>query len=213
MIKPFDLSLVVGRFQHIHIGHEHIINTALSMSDRVLILLGSAQEFGTVRNPFSVVTRNNMIRAIYPDNKIVIIGTLDDKDSTPIITPAWGKHVLETTRQFVRKIPEVFLYGNEDNNTNWFQCDVNLKILTRSMSEVIVSRERYDISGTQMREYLFRDEFDKWMQFCNPKLHKHYDELRSELLNAEGLKSNVAKYIHSREQWTDKPTLRSGVIS
>ena len=53
MNKSWDLSLIVGRFQGLHAGHVHLIETALSVSDRVLILIGSAQEHGTILNPFS----------------------------------------------------------------------------------------------------------------------------------------------------------------
>lgn len=48
--KPYDTGLVVGRFQTFHIGHQRLIETALTLCDRVLILVGYAQECGTERN-------------------------------------------------------------------------------------------------------------------------------------------------------------------
>ena len=57
--KPYDCGVVCGRFQTFHIGHESLIDTALRLCDRVLILIGSAQEYGTERNPLTEFNSNN----------------------------------------------------------------------------------------------------------------------------------------------------------
>ena len=49
-MKPYDVGVICGRFQTFHIGHESLVNTALTLCDRVLILVGSSQECGTERN-------------------------------------------------------------------------------------------------------------------------------------------------------------------
>ena len=51
-MKPYDIGLIVGRFQHFHIGHRSLVENAYKLCDRVLILVGSAQESGTLRNPY-----------------------------------------------------------------------------------------------------------------------------------------------------------------
>lgn len=202
--KPFDLALVCGRFQPFHNGHEHVINTALALAGRVLVLPGSANEYGTKRNPFPVVLRAKLIREVFPDEQQVIIGGLNDLNDNPTVCHEWGIHVLATCKQYTRKKPDVFVYGNEDSNHNWFGASEELKRLARDMTEVKVSRQKYDISATQMREYLFRDDFETWAENCNPHLHKYYDELRSQLLNCKGLEENVRKHLHPHEGWTDK---------
>lgn len=42
-MKPYDIGLVVGRFQHFHIGHRSLVENAYKLCDRVLILVGSAK--------------------------------------------------------------------------------------------------------------------------------------------------------------------------
>jgi cytidyltransferase-like protein len=64
--KPFDIALLCGRFQIFHKAHESLVDVALKMCDRIIILVGSAQEVGTERNPFDVHTRIQMIKEIYP---------------------------------------------------------------------------------------------------------------------------------------------------
>ena len=49
-MKPYDVGLVCGRFQTFHKGHEKLVDTGLLLCDRLLILIGSAQESGTERN-------------------------------------------------------------------------------------------------------------------------------------------------------------------
>ena len=54
MTKPYDVGLIVGRFQTLHKGHEKLIETGLMLCDRLLILIGSSQECGTERNPLNI---------------------------------------------------------------------------------------------------------------------------------------------------------------
>ena len=73
MLKPYDCGLICGRFQTFHIGHESLVETGLKLCDRILILIGSAQECGTMRNPFNINTRTDMLKAIYGDEPNVMI--------------------------------------------------------------------------------------------------------------------------------------------
>ena len=52
MGKLYDVALVCERLKTSHVEHELLVDTNLSLVDRVLVLLGSAQESGTEKNPF-----------------------------------------------------------------------------------------------------------------------------------------------------------------
>ena len=79
----------------------------------------------------------------------------------------------------MRKRPEVFIYGNDEARSRWFDPkDI------ADITEVVISRAKINISATRMREFLVADDFDNWARFANPKLHKHYDRLRRELTQA-----------------------------
>lgn len=206
--KPYDVALFVGRLQHIHVGHQSVIDSGLLVADRVLILLGSGQEVGSLKNPFGVITRENMIREIYPDEHQIIIGSIPDLTDSTIINREWAEHVLRVTKSHIRKIPDVLIMGVETSRQEWFRCHPDLEYALRTMSELVVSRQQHNISATIMREHLFRDEFDTWQQWTSPKLHKHYDRLRSELLNAPGYKDLVREHLHPLKGWSDKPALQ-----
>lgn len=55
------IGLLVGRFQPFHLGHLHAVRYCLSKSDELIIVIGSALESHTSRNPFTTRERIQMI--------------------------------------------------------------------------------------------------------------------------------------------------------
>lgn len=181
MSKAYDCGLVVGRFQTLTIGHEYLIESALRLCDRLLIFVGSAQEYGTERNPLNVNTRIKMLREVYDDDKRVIIQSLVDLTNENDISEDWGKYVLENCRRYIYKNPEIFVFGNDTNKgSSWFS-DEDLE----NTSQLIVNRNKIPISGTKLRELMVYGDIKRseWMSWVNPKLHKFYEEIRSELMS------------------------------
>lgn len=180
-MKPFDVALIVGRFQHFHIGHRSLVEHGFKLCDRVLILVGSCQENGTLRNPYLPSTRIDVIKEIYgPDNSNLIVKELNDSTHENDITPDLGKYVLENVERHIRKKPSLMVYGNDEFRSRWFAAED----LTNT-AELVIPRSTIPISATLMRDALVRDDFKYWSQFVDDKTHKMYDRLRSELLATE----------------------------
>jgi bifunctional NMN adenylyltransferase/nudix hydrolase len=59
--KKYDLAVIIGRFEPYHVGHEILVNKALMIADRVLILIGSSYAPRTIKNPFTYDERVKMI--------------------------------------------------------------------------------------------------------------------------------------------------------
>ena len=57
-------ALFIGRFQPLHKGHLFALRWIAARSARVLVVVGSAQEKKTERNPFSARERLSMMRAV-----------------------------------------------------------------------------------------------------------------------------------------------------
>ena len=57
-------ALFIGRFQPFHKGHLFALNWITKRSSKVFVVIGSAQEKGTVKNPFSAPERKAMLRAV-----------------------------------------------------------------------------------------------------------------------------------------------------
>lgn len=60
-----DFGVFIGRFQPLHIGHEHVIREALERVGTLVVLVGSANVARDVRNPFTFTEREHMIRTAF----------------------------------------------------------------------------------------------------------------------------------------------------
>lgn len=174
--KPYDAGLLVGRFQTFHKGHQKLVETGLMLCDRLLILVGSSQEYGTERNPLNVQTRIDMIRTVYPTDRVIIYALSDLTDENDI-RPEWGRYLLDNVDRYIYKAPELMIYGNDESRSRWFDLED-----IKDTSEFIVNRGALPISATMLRELMVRDERREWMRWVDPRLHKFYDRLRNELM-------------------------------
>lgn len=177
MTKPYDVGMICGRFQTFHKGHESLIDTALKLCDRILILIGSAQECGTERNPLNINTRTKMLKEIYGDNPNIMIYGLADMTNENDIRPEWGRYLLDNVDRYIYKAPELMIYGNDEARSRWFDPED-----IRDTTEIIVNRGRIPISATEVRKMMVADDRREWQKWVNPKLHKMYHELRDELM-------------------------------
>jgi bifunctional NMN adenylyltransferase/nudix hydrolase len=102
--KKYDLLVFIGRFQPFHIGHKEVVDRALGLSEKVLMLVGSSGRSRTVRNPWTFDEREKMIRAVYPDTTNLSIEPINDHTYNDT---AWIVQVR-------RKVKEALLGGKKN---------------------------------------------------------------------------------------------------
>ncbi len=79
----FKRLLVVGRFQPPHMGHVRLIEHALGLSEEIVIVVGSAQDSFTFKNPLTAGERITLLRRIimerFPDDawRILLVPVMD----------------------------------------------------------------------------------------------------------------------------------------
>lgn len=61
-MRKYERLVVPGRFQPPHMGHLELIRHALSIADEVVVVVGSAQESYTLRNPLTAGERIVLLR-------------------------------------------------------------------------------------------------------------------------------------------------------
>lgn len=188
---PFKAGFFIGRFQHIHIGHEHIIDTALETCERVVILVGSAQKGGLderdQRNPFSADLRVSLIKQIYSAyGDRVIVDALPDLTSEDDITDEWAHYLLDNAGVYFGGAENVdcMIYGNDEHRLGWFDFP-SVKEGFKRVNQIIIARGEIDISATKLRNYLLEDDIQAWQQYVNPILWNRYEEIRSALVNTK----------------------------
>jgi len=62
--KPYDLIVYIGRFQPFHFGHYKVARYAQSISENLLILIGSSESPRTPKNPWTFLERAEMVRCL-----------------------------------------------------------------------------------------------------------------------------------------------------
>ena len=175
MDKPFALGILVGRFQTLHAGHQQMIEMALSLCDQVGIFIGSSQESGTKKNPFPYALRKKMLECLFGDR--VSIYPLPDIGVGN--TAAWGDYVLENVMQRFGRMPELLVSGKEARRLDWFDSVAGVRIAELYIPKTI------EISASQMRGFLIRDDRESWERYVNPKIHPLYSQLRTLVLASQ----------------------------
>lgn len=89
--KKYDLTVFIGRMAPLHDAHVENIETALSLGDKVLVLLGSANAPRDEKNPFTNEQRIEMLRLAFPDQTnfdtladSLLIETMNDQPSNDL---------------------------------------------------------------------------------------------------------------------------------
>ena len=60
-MSKIDFGVFIGRFQPLHLGHEHVIARTLEQVERLIVLVGSANVARDPRKPFTYAEREAML--------------------------------------------------------------------------------------------------------------------------------------------------------
>lgn len=115
-------SVFIGRFQPFHRGHLEVAKNALTQSDRLLFLVGSANLGRTTRNPFTAKERANVIAEAMEDNHLLTRVDIKDLDDHPYDLQRWIGNVQYAVKdQFcVGPQPTVALTGHERDQSSFY---------------------------------------------------------------------------------------------
>lgn len=173
-MNKFKTGLFISRMQPIHKGHQLVIDEGIKMCDKLLVLIGSSQEYGTKRNPFPSTLRHVLLKNIYQDK--IIIAELPDYTSEDDLCVEWGEYLLNHAKHYLGELPEVLFTGNKDisNIAQWFS---ERDLRTLKIHSVDVSR--IPISATVLREAIFNDNREVWNEYLDERLHDYYYILKS----------------------------------
>ena len=168
MLKPYRLGITVGRFQTFHKGHQMMIDKALALCDTVGVFIGSSQESGTNKNPFTYELRERILKTVYGDR----IRVYPLPDIGVGNNAKWGDYVLENVTARFGAPPDLLISGKEARRLDWFDSVRGLAIAELYIPKTI------DISAAKMRELFIKNEFDVWKTFCDERLWGSFPALR-----------------------------------
>ena len=188
--KEYEFSLILGRFNHIHLGHKMLIDESIKKAKKTLVLIGSMQEKGTLRNPFSYDTRKRLIEKIYKDESSIIISGLEDMSNEHDISYEWGRYILDNVYEMTNLKPDIMFYGNDESRNGWFS-EEDIK----GIHEEVISRDIFKISATYLRGLIITNNKDEWMKYVHENIYDEFENLRNELINIDIYKEILNKII------------------
>ena len=167
----YETGLVVGRFQHPHLGHQFLINTALSLCSHVYVGIGSSQASFIESNPFPSDLRLSTLQDLFKKelaSDLISFVFLEDKGLGN--SPAWGDYI----RSQIHRNIDLFVTGDDTTSSDWFKG--------MCTDRLVLSRQNFVVSGTACRRCLQDDYKNTWKLFTPKVLWKYYNTLK-EIIN------------------------------
>lgn len=175
--KKDKIGLYIGRFQPFHKGHLNVVEEALNHCDKLIIAIGSAQEFGTEKNPFSFELRKELIsRSLWGKGKRCIIIGINDRTEVKD-DEGWGEYLIKEVKRQTGLTPTINFEGHEEVRSHWFD--------TVDIEHYELNREDIPISATAVREALLKDDFDAFTNMTHIRLWRFFNKLQKDLLEAK----------------------------
>ena len=116
--KKYDYTIYIGRFQPIHNGHIKVIDEAMLVSDKIIIICGSIDKFNTEKNPLSFDQRKMLIESVIESKysgRYHIIGVKDmPKESD------WNKGILSQVNNISGNSKNIAIIGHFKDDSSYY---------------------------------------------------------------------------------------------
>jgi bifunctional NMN adenylyltransferase/nudix hydrolase len=148
----YDLLAYIGRFQPFHLGHEMVINEALKQSNRLVILIGSANQPRTPKNPWTYDERVEMIYgSLSVENRLQV--SFEPLHDRPYCEEQWVESVQRLIHKNRHGAKKVSLIGYSKDNSSYY-----LKKFPQFSPHIEVD-SRETINATDLRNAYFNHKF------------------------------------------------------
>lgn len=119
-MKLFNYIVFVGRFQLFHIAHLRIIKHALTISDNVIIVIGSAFKPRTPKNPWTVAERQSMISSAFTSSELDRIKFTWARDYM-YNNSFWAKEVKRSVNSFINTSnSKIGIIGHKKDESSFY---------------------------------------------------------------------------------------------
>lgn len=124
-MKKYDTIVLIGRFQPLHNAHLELARKASKLADQLIVIVGSAKQPSTFKNPWSYQERKEMIRqAIDVEldesrmdlEELVIEPNID----TIYNNGAWASRVHEIVARHTNKGDKIGIIGHDKDLTSFY---------------------------------------------------------------------------------------------
>jgi bifunctional NMN adenylyltransferase/nudix hydrolase len=140
-------GIFIGRFQPVHHGHIHALGVAASQVNKLYILVGSANQCRSIKNPWTFEERKQMLALKLHSERITNYEIIPLNDYRYSDTQ-WMSDVRATIEHYNMGVPTLFGHMKEGNDyLKWFP-ELKFKSI----------EAQYTINATMIREEMFKDD-------------------------------------------------------
>lgn len=117
--KKYDTLVYIGRFQPVHNAHVAIIRRAAALAKQVVVIIGSADEPRTYKNPFTVEERKQMLREAVTDSTNAMVPTyIESNRNSPYNDQAWAMRIQELVGKHTERGDKVGIIGHSKDESS-----------------------------------------------------------------------------------------------
>jgi len=160
------------RAQPFHLGHQHLVEHVMDDGKVPTIILGSAQESDTLKNPYTVNERAAMIRLVYP---WIQIFSIEDKESEE----KWISAVTELIDHSPADPATIYIHEKDEDRYSFVYYGIQYSNEHYSkMYEVEgIEVEVLPTAEHDIRAQMIREDLKSHKDFLDPKVYQYIKEL------------------------------------
>ncbi|MFB2539287.1 MULTISPECIES: nicotinate-nicotinamide nucleotide adenylyltransferase [unclassified Acinetobacter] len=177
----FDYIVYIGRFQPFHLAHLKVVEMALQQSKYVLLVLGSAQNERSLKNPFTVNERKEMILANFSaeiQKRIIFVPIIDvyNDEKWVKLVKEQVNFAINTNQADLNHNAKIALIGHFKDDSSYYlrlfpewQL-INIENLYQQLSATPIRQKYYQ--GQIDNEHLSKPVQDFLKQFQNKLVYQ-----------------------------------------
>lgn len=120
MSKKYDTLVFIGRFQPVHNAHIEIIRRATHLAKQVVIVIGSANQPRTYKNPFTWQERALMLRYAYGIGDRTVSIRIEGNPDTIYNDQAWAARVQTIVGKHTQPDEKIGIIGHEKDESSFY---------------------------------------------------------------------------------------------
>jgi bifunctional NMN adenylyltransferase/nudix hydrolase len=118
MSKKYDTLVLIGRFQPFHNAHLEIIKRSTALCNKLIVIMGSANQPRTYKNPFNVEERARMIRSATAGLALQIV--IESNTDTIYNDQAWAVRIQTLVNKNIEFGESIAIIGHKKDDSSFY---------------------------------------------------------------------------------------------
>jgi len=116
-MSKYDTLVLIGRFQPVHNAHAEIIYRASQMAKQLIIIVGSAKQPRTFKNPWTGYERRTMLHNIIASIRTTCDIRIEENTDTIYNNPAWAGRIQAIVGKYTKSTDNIAIIGHKKDSS------------------------------------------------------------------------------------------------